>query len=108
MSKILNSIERVNDVREYESLHHMTDHVDVLTRIKLFLKVTRLVVEHADKELAESKGQQMQFFMMIKVFTEKIQSRLYNISNALIKGLMTNTRKMECNERNSNNETTAL
>jgi hypothetical protein len=102
MTKILNSIERVNDVRECETGDHSNDPVDVLTRTKLFLKITRLVVDHANKQLAESNGQQLQFFTMIKVFTEKIQSRLYSISNELIKNLMKNARRTVCNEGNNN------
>jgi hypothetical protein len=40
---------------------------------------------------------------MIKVFTEKIQSKLYSISNDLIKGLMKNTKRI-IKEENSNTE----
>jgi len=95
-------MERVNDVRECESVDPLTDPVDVLTRTKLYLKITRLVVDHANKDMADSNGQQLQFFTMIKVFTEKIQSRLYSISNELIKNVMKNARRSTCNDGNTN------
>jgi hypothetical protein len=106
MSKILNSFEKITEDEKQNELHHLTDPVDLLTRIKLFLKITRIVVENANKELSESKGQQMQFFTMIKVFTEKIQSRLYTISNELIKSLMQNAKRKNCDEcENKNTDT---
>lgn len=106
MTKILNSIEKVTEADKQNELHHLTDPVDLLTRIKLFLKITRIVVENANKELTECKGQQMQFFTMIKVFTEKIQSRLYSISNELIKNLMKNAKRKNCDEGENNNTDT--
>lgn len=98
MTKILNSIEKLSEVNKEEGIHHLLNPVDLLTRVKLFLKITRVVVEYANKELLDSKGQQMQFFTMIRVFTEKIQSKLYALSFSLIKGLTKNTK------RNSNEE----
>ncbi len=105
MTKILSSIERVTEVNKENEIHHLPDPVDLLTRIKLFLKITRLVVENANKEISESKGQQMQFFTMIKVLTEKIQSKLYSISNELIKSLMKNAKKRNSDEEENNTDT---
>jgi hypothetical protein len=52
MSKILNSFEKITEDEKQNELHHLTDPVDLLTRIKLFLKITRIVVENANKELS--------------------------------------------------------
>jgi hypothetical protein len=100
MTKILYSIEKISEVNKEEGIHHLCNPVDHLTRIKLFLKITRVVVEYANKELIESKGQQMQFFTMIRVFTEKIQSKLYALSFSLIEDLTKNT-KRNSKEENS-------
>jgi hypothetical protein len=53
MAKILNSIQKITEVDKDEGIHHLSDPVDVLTRIKLFLKTTRIVVEYSNKELSE-------------------------------------------------------
>jgi hypothetical protein len=66
-----------------------TSLMDILTRVKLFLKITRLVIETAKTEISNSEGgNQIEFFRMISAFTEKVQARLYIISNDLINTLL--------------------
>ena len=81
MVKILTSFEEVEKNGPPDK--------EVLLKIKLFLKVSRLIVENAKSALEISKSEkESEFFSMyhfyyvrIYTFSEKVQSKLFAISN---------------------------
>jgi len=96
------------------------NELDLLTKIKLFLKITRLIVENTNKEIEEIKTKNLnenfanfsnlnnsiEFFGMIKIYTEKIQTKLYTLSNEIVKNILKikeiNSINKKC-ENDSNN-----
>jgi hypothetical protein len=80
MNKMILLIE--NSTQMNENRTHFES--DLLMKIKLFLKITRVVMEKAKEQVKESEGLQNEFFQMILAFNEKIQAKLYNISNIII------------------------
>jgi hypothetical protein len=80
MNKMILLIE--NSTQMNENRTHFES--DLLMKIKLFLKITRVVMEKAKEQVKESEGLQNEFFQMILAFNEKIQVKLYNISNIII------------------------
>lgn len=76
----------VNELKDQEK---ETVDKQVLTKVKLFLKITRLVVDNSQAGAASCQGKQKEFFATIQIYTEKIQSQLYDISNGLLKSFMT-------------------
>lgn len=80
MTRIVESIEN------YKS----NSPLELLQRIKLILKITRIVLEKTKEEMQTNKGDaQNKFFTMIYAFTEKIQAKLITKSNEIIKNLHT-------------------
>lgn len=84
MAKLMSALEN------YETMN--SSIMDLLTKIKIFLKITRLVVQNAKEEIQRASGKEQEFFTMyirllinrILVFTEKIQAKLYSSSNKII------------------------
>jgi len=60
------------------------------------LKLTRIIIETAKKELETNNEKQKQLFYMIIVFTEKIQESLYKLSTELLSS------QIQINNSNSN------
>jgi hypothetical protein len=88
MSKILQSIEIDENTKRPEI------NLEILNKIKLLLKLTRLVTENTKIEIEESENQQKQFFKLIQSFVEKIQNKLYYLSTSILKNrnLIENTK----------------
>lgn len=80
MSHLLNHIENLINKEIEDNIN------DLLLKIKLFSKITRLIIEKTNEELEIDKEnkQRHEFFLMIKAYTEKAQNKLYNLSNQLI------------------------
>lgn len=80
MSHLLNHIENITTKEIEDNIN------DLLLKIKLFSKITRLIIEKTNEELEIDKEnkQRHEFFLMIKTYTEKAQNKLYNLSNQLI------------------------
>jgi hypothetical protein len=77
MTRIVESIE-----------NSKSNSIEVLKKIKLILKITRIVLEKSKECMLTYKlDAQNKFFTMIYVFTEKIQARLVNSSTEIIKTL---------------------
>jgi hypothetical protein len=104
MNKILTAIEKVTDVSNGQGILHSSQPADLLMKIKIFLKITRLITEQVNVEVSQSQGPENQFFSMIKIFTEKIQSKLYNLSNDLIKRLLSNTKRRVSEDFSGNSQ----
>ena len=111
MSKILTSIENsyqnnlfennkcsdtVNLNKKESDLNFLNDEnnnlrkneyiIDLLTKIKLFSKVSRIIIIQSNKQVCQNNSKSYSdFFLMIQTFTEKIQSKIYSISSKLIK-----------------------
>lgn len=66
----------------------------------MFLKLTRVVNERAKEEISLAEGKKKELFIMINIFTDKVQSRLYLISNTFIQRVMNSN----CFSGNVNND----
>jgi hypothetical protein len=101
MTKLLSSIETYQSCKITE--------VELLTKIKLFLKITRVIIENAKIHSQNTKGKEQEFFNMylifyirIHIFTEKVQSRLFNVSNVIIKLSLEKKKREEDNSSQLN------
>lgn len=108
MTRILNQIEEKKSGKEIYKLDS-----GLLLKIKLFLKLTRLVMDNTkaeistirnDKNILMNQPKQLEFFMMIQALTEKVQNKLYSISNEVIKNIITNKSVKSNNNPGNNSE----
>ena len=84
MSQILNYFETIANEQIEEDIN------DLLSQVKLFSQITRLVIQKVDEELIKEKENQKkkEFFTLIKVYTEKIHHRLYSLSNVILEKIV--------------------
>jgi len=83
--------EKLIEILEGKNKDVNMQSVDVLKTLRVLLKVTRLCVEKASQEIIENNNNERKLFEMIKTFSEKCQSKLYQISQNLISNLSQNT-----------------
>jgi len=70
---------------------------DKMKILKMFLKLARITADKANDEMQETAGNERMLFEMVKVYSEKCQTKLFNISQILINKLTninTNTKKV--------------
>ncbi len=131
MSKILTSIENSNQSKLFENnkysdtynlnkkesdLNFLKDEkennnlrineykLELLTKIKLFSKISRIIIIQSNKQVCQNNSKSYSdFFLMIKTFTEKIQSKIYSISSKLIEQI-TSEEKISEKENTLNEE----
>ena len=84
MSQMLNYFETITNEQIEEDIN------DLLSQVKLFSQITRLVIQKVDEELIKEKENQKkkEFFTLIKVYTEKIYHRLYSLSNVILEKIV--------------------
>lgn len=84
-------LEKLIEILEGKNKDVNMQSVDVLKTLRVLLKVTRLCVEKASEEIIENNNNERKLFEMIKTFSEKCQSKLYQISQKLISNISQNT-----------------
>lgn len=84
MSQMLNYFETITNEQIEEDIN------DLLSQVKLFSQITRLVIQKVDEELIKEKENQKkkEFFTLIKIYTEKIHHRLYSLSNVILEKIV--------------------
>lgn len=84
MSQMLNYFETITNEQIEDDIN------DLLSQVKLFSQITRLVIQKVDEELIKEKGnkKKTEFFTLIKVYTEKIHHKLYLLSNIILEKIV--------------------
>lgn len=80
---------------------------DVLIKIKYLLKITRIINDKSKEEIRKTKiKKEKKFFTMLLSFTEKIQKKLYEISNNFIHKEINNPKENKSITNNPNTNST--
>jgi hypothetical protein len=102
ISKLMTYIETsIQDQKDNDNIMK-----DVLIKIKYLLKITRIINDKSKEEIRKTKiKKEKKFFTMLLSFTEKIQKKLYEISNNFIHKEINNPKE---NKSITNNPNTNL
>jgi len=73
-----------NLVENLEKNHEGVQYLDSLKILKVFLKITRVCSEKAAEGILESNNNEKKLFEVIKIYSEKSQVKLYQISQTVL------------------------
>jgi len=77
MKKLIEDLEKFNQ--------NISNDLDNLSKIKLFLKITRITIDKVNEELKSCEGGERSLFLMLKVCVEKYQAKLFSYSQNLLR-----------------------
>ena len=99
ISKLMTYIETsIQDQKDNDNIMK-----DVLIKIKYLLKITRIINDKSKEEIRKTKiKKEKKFFTMLLSFTEKIQKKLYEISNNFIHKEINNPKENKSITNNPN------
>ena len=99
ISKLMTYIETsIQDQKDNDNIMK-----DVLIKIKYLLKITRIINDKSKEEIRKTKiKKEKKFFTMLLSFTEKIQKKLYEISNYFIHKEINNPKENKSITNNPN------
>lgn len=103
ISKLMTYIETsIQDQKDNDNIMK-----DVLIKIKYLLKITRIINDKSKEEIRKTKiKKEKKFFTMLLSFTEKIQKKLYEISNNFIHKEINNPKENKSITNNPNTNST--
>ena len=104
ISKLMTYIETsIQDQKDNDNIMK-----DVLIKIKYLLKITRIINDKSKEEIRKTKiKKEKKFFTMLLSFTEKIQKKLYEISNNFIHKEINNPKENKSITNNPNTNSTS-
>ena len=104
ISKLMTYIETsIQDQKDNDNIMK-----DVLIKIKYLLKITRIINDKSKEEIRKTKiKKEKKFFTMLLSFTEKIQKKLYEISNNFIQKEINNPKENKSITNNPNTNSTS-
>ena len=104
ISKLMTYIETsIQDQKDNDNIMK-----DVLIKIKYLLKITRIINDKSKEEIRKTKiKKEKKFFTMLLSFTEKIQKKLYEISNNFIHKEINNAKETKSITNNPNTHSTS-
>ena len=104
ISKLMTYIETsIQDQKDNDNIMK-----DVLIKIKYLLKITRIINDKSKEEIRKTKiKKEKKFFTMLLSFTEKIQKKLYEISNNFIHKEINNAKETKSITNNPNTNSTS-